>query len=93
MSDTTLLVVMVLAAVLLFVSMILSAMASSAAASGCTNEDAHKYSMYSAVLCGISVVLMAISISIYYYRDEIRTHIGKGVKKVGKYIKGKKVKA
>jgi uncharacterized membrane protein YjgN (DUF898 family) len=90
MSETTLLVVLVLATVLLFLSMILSAMASSAAAD-CTNDDAHKYSMYSAVLCGISAVLMTICIGIYYYRDEIRTHVGKAVKKVGKHIKGKKV--
>ena len=89
MSGTTVLIVLVISAILLFLSMVLSAMASSAAAD-CTDDTAHRYAMYAAILCGISVVVMSIAIGVYYYRDEIRTSVGKGVKKIGKHIKGTK---
>lgn len=54
----------IVAIVLLFTSMVLSAMSSTAINNG-KKADAHKYAMISAVVCGISVFVLGVVLVIY----------------------------
>lgn len=61
---------LILAIVLLFVSMILSAMSASAI----NNKDAagaHKYSTAAAVVCGLSVFVLVIVLIIYINKERV----------------------
>ncbi len=61
---------LILSIVLLFVSMVLSAMSATAA----NNKDytnAHKYSTASAVVCGLSVFILVIVLIIYINKERV----------------------
>lgn len=58
---------LILAIVLLFVSMVLSAMSANAKDS----KDSHKYSTASAVVCGLSVLVLVVVIIIYHQHEKI----------------------
>ena len=75
--NMALIIMMIIAIILLFVAMVLSAMASSAAKKESSKGTAHKYSMYAAVVCGISVLLIGIALVIYFNRETISSHIPK----------------
>lgn len=67
-----LIVMMIVAIILLFVAMIFSSMASSDVKKTCPSDDkAHKYSMYSAVVAGVAVFLIAVALMIYIFRQPI----------------------
>ena len=74
MADTNiaLIVMMVISIVLLFVSMVLSSMA----ASNATNEKSKSYSTYSAIVSGLAVLLIGISLGLYFFRAPIASKIG-----------------
>jgi len=59
----------IVAIVLLFTSMVLSAMSSAAANNG-KKDEAHKYAMISAVVCGISVFVLGVVLVIYIYASK-----------------------
>jgi hypothetical protein len=54
----------IVAIVLLFTSMVLSAMSSTAVNNG-DKTSAHKYAMISAIVCGISVLVLGVVLVIY----------------------------
>lgn len=58
--------------------MVLSSIASSDASSGCTAPEPHKYSMYSALVTGLSTLLISISLGIYIYKDDIGSYVQQG---------------
>jgi cytochrome bd-type quinol oxidase subunit 2 len=86
--NTSLIVMMVVAIVLLFTSMVLSSMASNAT-EGCTDENAHKYSMYSAIVSGIAVFLIGIALWFYIYREPLMSGVGDTLTSAGKSLKVK----
>lgn len=86
--NTSLIVMMVVAMVLLFTSMVLSSMASSAATS-CTDENAHKYSMYSAIVSGVAVFVIGIVMWFYIYREPLMGGAGDILSSAGKSLKAK----
>jgi hypothetical protein len=61
---TALTIILVISIILLFVSMVLSAIASSAAQKN-NITDAHKYSMWSAIVSGLSIALLVIVLVLY----------------------------
>lgn len=70
--NIALILMMAIAIVILFASMVLSAMASSDVKKTCPkDEKAHKYSMYSALVAGLAVLLIAIAMMIYIFRRDI----------------------
>jgi NADH:ubiquinone oxidoreductase subunit K len=69
--NTPLIIMMIVSIALLFAAMVLSSMASSAAAEDCKTDAAHKYSMYTAIICGVASLCVAIGLGIYIYRDDI----------------------
>jgi len=72
MVNYTLIAFMILSIILLFVSMVLSAMASDDAKKG-NKDKSHKYSMWSAIVSGVAVFSIVISLIVYIYtsRKEI----------------------
>jgi ABC-type sulfate transport system permease component len=91
-NNTTLIIMMVITIVLLFVAMVLSSMASSAASS-CTcpdgDDSAHRYSMYTAVVCGLAALAVGAALGLYIYRDEVSSGVGKFLSGTGKKLQGK----
>ena len=95
MVNVALIIFMVLTIILLFVSMVLSAMASNEARKGSQKckEDCHKYSMWSALVSGLSVAMIVIALIIYIYTS--RHHVAQAAAemlqkhgaKLGKYGK------
>jgi len=69
MVNVALVIFMIVAVVLLFVSMVFSAMASNEARKGSKKckEDCHKYSMWSALVSGLAVAVIVIILVIYIY--------------------------
>jgi hypothetical protein len=86
--NTSLIVMMVVAIVLLFTSMVLSSMASNATA-GCTDENAHKYSMYSAIVSGVAVFVIGVALWFYIYREPLMSGAGDMLSSAGKSLKTK----
>lgn len=72
-TNTYIIIIISITIILLLACMVLSAMASSAAeeCTGCTNNKAKDYSMYTAIITGISAFLMGICLYFYVYRSEI----------------------
>lgn len=65
--NTFLIIMLVVCIVLLLISMILSSMASSSAKKNLHKDtNAHKYSKYAAIVSGVSVLLISISLIMYY---------------------------
>ncbi len=88
--DVGLIVMMVVTIVLLFISMILSAISSAAAVDcKCSDPKAHNYSMYSALVTGLSALLIGIALAIYIYRGEIANNIGSGLVSAGTGLQSK----
>lgn len=87
-TNTSLIVMMVVAIVLLFTSMVLSSMASTAS-EGCPNENAHKYSMWSAVVTGIAALIIGVFLYLYVNREPILSGLGGALKSVGSALKPK----
>nr|QBK86363.1 MAG: hypothetical protein LCMAC102_01580 [Marseillevirus LCMAC102] len=93
MVKVTLIIFMIVTIVLLFTSMVLSAMASSDATKGGTEceEGCRKYSMWSALVTGIAVAAIVVILIVYIYTT--RKHIASAVQKhvatlggkIGKY--------
>ena len=79
MVNVALILFMVLSIILLFVAMVFSAMASTDAHKGSQKckENCSKYSMWSALVAGISVALIFVSLIIYIYvsREHITKHL------------------
>lgn len=73
--NTGLIVMMIVTIVLLLASMVLSSMASSSAGE-CKCPDAHNYSMYAALVTGISALLIGGFLGLYIYREEIAISSG-----------------
>ncbi len=73
-----LIVMMIIAIALLFVSMVLSAMGASEAAKGgdACKEKGHKYSMASAIVTGVAVAVLVIGLVIYIFRKDISVQAG-----------------
>lgn len=69
---TAVIVCLVISMILLFISMVLSAMSASAAEKGDTST-ARKYSLYSAVVSGLSVVLLVVILVMYLNSERIVT--------------------
>ncbi len=73
--NVPLIIMMILSIVLLFAAMVLSAMASSAATKeNCPNDiegKSHRYSMYSAIVCGIASAIITVVLFIYIFRTPI----------------------
>jgi len=88
--NNSLIIMMVVTMVLLFISMVLSSMASSASDS-CKDENAHKYSMYSAITSGVAVLVTGVALWMYIYRDQIISSAGDILSSAGNSIKAKKV--
>jgi len=86
--NTSLIVIMIVAIALLFTSMVLSSMASNAT-EGCTNENAHKYSMYSAIVSGVAVFAIGVALWMYIYREPLMTGAGDVLSSAGKSLKAK----
>ena len=72
MSSAWVVTILIIAIILLFVSMVLSAMASRDAEKG-NNSAAQKYAMWSAVVAGVSVIMLIIVLILYLYRAEVQT--------------------
>ena len=73
MVSAALIIFMIVAIILLFVSMVTSAMAANEAhknKSRCVSE-CHKYSMFSALISGISVAVMIVILTVYIYSSVI----------------------
>jgi Na+-transporting methylmalonyl-CoA/oxaloacetate decarboxylase gamma subunit len=91
MANTMLMVFMGLAIVLLFAVMVISAMASSAATDSPSEcqDKCHRYSMYSALVTGLTVVVLIIALIIYIYasREEISGGIADSALAVHEYMK------
>jgi len=93
MVNVALVIFMVITIILLFVSMVLAAMASNEAQKGTTKckEGCHKYAMWSALVSGLAVALIVISLIIYIYTT--RHHVAEAAAqmlqqhgaKLGKY--------
>jgi len=83
MVDVAVTIIAVIGIILLFIAMTLSAMAAMDAkkSSEDCKEGCHKYSMWSAVVTGVSVVLMVVAIGIYIYASEeqVRKEVNKHV--------------
>lgn len=73
--NTGLIAMMVVTVVLLLAAMVLSSMASSSAGE-CKCPTAHNYSMYSALVTGISAFLVGAFLALYIYREEIAISSG-----------------
>lgn len=75
MVNVALVIFMIVAVILLFASMVLSAMASNDARKGSQQckEDCHKYSMWSALVSGIAVAMIVVILIIYIYTS--RHHV------------------
>lgn len=86
-NNMSLIVVMVVTIVLLFTAMVLSSMASSAALTDCKEDTAHKYSMYTAVICGLSALITGIALGLYLYRDDIASGASKALTSAGQALK------
>ena len=87
MAGQIVLTIMILLSVaLLFAAMVLSAMASADAAKKTTdgNNNCHKYSMWSAIITGVSsaLILIGFIITIISYRKEIAQHVGEQTKQL-----------
>ena len=69
MVNVALVIFVIIAVILLFISMVLSAMAASAAQKGSSvcKEDCHKYSMWSALVSGLAVAVIVVVLIIYIY--------------------------
>jgi len=69
MVNSTLIIFMIVAIVLLFATMIMSAIAADKAKKDpdSCQKDCHKYSMISAIMTGVSVGVMAIILIVYIY--------------------------
>lgn len=69
MASAALIMFMIVTIALLFTAMVLSAMASSDAQKGGTNckEGCHKYSMWAALVTGISVAAIIVILIVYIY--------------------------
>ncbi len=61
---------LITAIVLLFVSMVLSAMSAAATGRG-DKDDAHKYSTAAAVVCGLSVLVLVVVMIIYINQSRV----------------------
>ena len=72
--------------ILLFTSMVFSAMASSSAKG--KDEKAHNYSMYSAIICGVAVALIGIALGIYIFRQPVLEGMGNMTSSVAKSLQG-----
>jgi len=86
--NTSLIVMMVVSIALLFTSMILSSMASSAAVD-CKDQNAYKYSMYSAIVSGVAVFLIGIALWFYIYREPLMSGVSDTLTSAGKSLKAK----
>lgn len=87
--NVALIVMMIISIILLFVAMVLSAMASTSAKRSCPqDDDTHKYSMYSALVAGLAVFFIAVSLVIYIFRRPVYTRIGMAGERAADMIKG-----
>lgn len=88
--NVPMIVMIIIAILLLFTTMVLSAMASSDASK--SNDDncqsCHKYSMYSAIVTGISVFIIFIGLMIYLFRKPIAQQTGQLAQQAGAYVGG-----
>jgi len=76
--NVPLVVMMIIAIILLFAAMVLSSMASAESRKHCPNDDkSREFSMYSAVVCGIAVFLIAIALLIYIFRKPTVENLSK----------------
>lgn len=83
MVEITVIIVAIVSVILLFISMVLSAMAAMDAKKSAEDckEGCHKYSMWSALVTGLSVALIVVVMAIYIYtsekkvREEVNKHI------------------
>ena len=84
-------VIMIIAIILLFVVMVLSAIASNQISGDKpTKEDiatAHKYSMISAVVTGLAALLFFVVLIIYWNSDTIRSKAGDAFARLGARIR------
>lgn len=87
-TNMSLIVMMVVAIVLLFTSMVLSSMASTAS-EGCPDENAHKYSMWSAIVTGVAALIIGVSLYLYINREPILSGLGGALKSAGSSLKPK----
>ena len=84
-----LIVMMIIAIVLLFAAMVLSAMASADAKKDCPKADkAEKYSMYAAVVAGLAVFLIGIALLIYIFRKPAIGKVGQLAGSAAKALQG-----
>jgi hypothetical protein len=87
--SASVIILMVITMIFLFVAMVLAAMASSEAQKK-NLVDAHKYSLWSAVVCGISIFIFIVILVIYIYSSRIasaiHTGLGSAQSQVGKFI-------
>jgi hypothetical protein len=60
--------------ILLFVSMVLSAMSATSASRG-DKDNAHKYATASAVVCGLAVLVLVVVLIIYINQAKILAHL------------------
>ncbi len=75
--NVPLVVMMIVAIVLLFAAMVLSAMASAAAKKDCPKADeAERFSMYAAVVAGIAVFLIGVALLLYIFRKPAAGKVG-----------------
>jgi NADH:ubiquinone oxidoreductase subunit 5 (subunit L)/multisubunit Na+/H+ antiporter MnhA subunit len=95
--DITLLVVAGVCIFLLFIAMILSAMASMDAKKSAQDcqEGCHRYSMWSALIAGLSVVLLVVFLGVYIYVSEaaVRKEVDKRMSALHGYAVSKLSKA
>lgn len=71
-SNTVLTIATVVVVIILFIAMIFSGIASSLSSpggsnKGCETDTTHKYSMYSAIMYAVSIVLILILFFLYKY--------------------------
>jgi hypothetical protein len=79
--SATVIIVLVVSMILLFVSMVLAAMASSDAQKK-NLQDAQKYSMWSAVVSGLSIALLIVVLIMYIYSERLATHAYSALERV-----------
>ena len=74
--NTVLTIITITVIIVLFIAMVLSGISSSLASSdtspngGCKTNTTHKYTMYSAILYAIAMILIIIVFSLYKYNAQ-----------------------
>ena len=82
--SATIIVILVISMILLFISMVLSAMSASDINKNNT-KSAHKYAMASALSSGLSIVLLVIALIVYLNTGTIAQYTAKQLGNVAQY--------